>query len=93
MWELVEGKDIPKELGRPDFEIGPGISTMALMWRMNKPLWRIGKTVIMGSGFCVLKWLIGMYDRGVYGSTVAKKYRYWPSGIYGDQINGHFEKK
>ena len=62
---------------------------MALIWRMTKSLWGTGKTVIRDSGLCVLKGLIGMYGRGVYVSTVVKKHRYWPSGIYGDKINAH----
>ena len=88
-WELVEGKDRPKDLGRPNFETELEKSTMALMWRMTKPLWVTGKAVIMDIVFYVLKGLIGMYDRGVYDSEVVKKRRYWPSGIYGDQINAH----
>ena len=49
---------------------------MALMWRLTKPLWVTGKTLIKDSGFCVLKGLVGMYDRGVYVITVTKKHRY-----------------
>ena len=66
---------------------------MTLMGRMAKPLWEIWKTVIMDSVFCVLEGLIGMYDIGVYGSSLVKKRGYWPSGINGNQINAHFEKK
>ena len=91
-WYLVGGRDRLKELVRSDFETVPWTSTMALMWMMTKPLWVTGKTVIMESGLCVLKVLIGIYKRGVYGSLVAKKRRYWPGGIYGYQINAHFEK-
>ena len=93
IWGLVEGKYRPKELGSPEFETVPEISTMKLMWRMTKTLWGTGKTVIMESGFCVFKWLVGMYKRGVYDSAVVNKCRYWPSGINGNQINAHFEKK
>ena len=46
----------------------------------------------MDSGFYVLKMLVGMYERVVYGSAVAKKNIYWPSGIYRYKINAHFEK-
>ena len=46
----------------------------------------------MDSGLCVLKGFIGMYNRGFYGSEVVKRCIYWPSVIYGDQINAHFEK-
>ena len=61
-----------------DFETGRDKSTISLMRRMTKPLWGRGKTVIMDSGFCVLKWFIGIYERELYGSAVVKKRRYWP---------------
>ena len=73
----------------PEFEIGLGKYTMELMWRMNKPLWVTWKTMIMDSGFYLLKVLIVMNKQGVYDRTVAKKRRYWPSGIDGYQINDH----
>ena len=38
--------------------------------------------VIMDSGFCVMKGLIGMYDRGIYDSASTKKRIYCPPGIY-----------
>ena len=91
-WELVKGKDRPKDLGRMDFETGPVKSTISLVWRMTKPLWGSGKTVVMDIGLCMFKGLIGMYDIGLYGSAVTKKRRYWPSGIYRNQINAHFKK-
>ena len=91
-WELVEGDNTEEELVGPEFETVQGKSIMALMWSMIKPLWVTGKMVSMNISFCVLKGLIGMYNRGVNGSTVVKKRGYQPSGIYGDQINVHFEK-
>ena len=75
-WELVKGTDRPKDLVRPDFETGLVTSTISLVWRMTKPLWGTGKAVVLDSGFCVLKGLIGMYDIGLYGSAVTKKRRY-----------------
>ena len=65
---------------------------MELMWIMTKPLWKTGNTVIMYIGFCVLKGVIGIYDKRVYGSAVVKERIYWPSGIYGNQINAHLKK-
>ena len=35
---------------------------------------------------------LGVYDRGLYGTTVVKQRIYWLSEVYGDQINAHFEK-
>ena len=91
-WELVEWNDRPKDLWRPYFETGPGISTMSLMWRMTRPLWARGKAVIMYSTFYLIKELIGMYERGFLGIAVINKRRYWPEGIHGNQINVHLEK-
>ena len=45
--------------------------------------------MIVDSGLCVLKMLMGVFERGFYGSTLAKKHGYWPTGIYGDEINAH----
>ena len=52
------------------------------MGKMTKQLLGTGQTVITDSGLCVLKGLIGMYERGVYGSPVVKKRGYWPPGMY-----------
>ena len=66
MWEIVEGKDRPNDLGMPQFETGPGKYTMALMWSMTKPLWGIVKTVIKDRVFCVLKgWLVCMREESM----------------------------
>ena len=45
--------------------------------------------VIMESGLCVLKGFIGMYERGVFGSSVTKKRIYWQSVINEDQIEAN----
>ena len=49
--------------------------------------------MILDSGLCVLKLLIVMFDRGVYGSELVKKYRYLPTAVYGYIINANFKKK
>ena len=46
----------------------------------------------MDSGFCV-KIVDFMFYRGVYVSALAKKHRYQPAGIYGDEINAHCKNK
>ena len=66
---------------------------MAMMWIMTEIFWGTGKSVIIYIGLCVFKGLIVMYDIGVYESALVKKSRYWPSGIYGDQINAHLKKE
>ena len=59
------------------------------MWGTTKQLWRTLNKVITESGFCVLKGLVYIYDRVVYGSSLVKNCIYWPTGIYVDQINAH----
>ena len=49
--------------------------------------------MIIDSGFFVLKLFIGMFGRGIYSSALVKKCRYWPTVIYGDEINANCEKK
>ena len=43
---------------------------MVIMWRITKPLWETHKMVIMDIGFSLFKGLVGIYDIGVYVSTV-----------------------
>ena len=59
------------------------------MWSMTKQLCGTVKKVITEIGLCVLKGLVDIYDRLVYGSSLVKNYIYWPTGIYVDQINAH----
>ena len=34
-----------------------------------------------------------MFERGLYGSTLVKRRRCWPTRIYGDRINAHCKKE
>ena len=54
---------------------------MALICRMYKPLRGTVNTLIMDSVLCVLKGLIGIYNKGLYDSAVVKKRVYWPPGF------------
>ena len=63
------------------------------MMRMTKPLFGTGKYVVMDSGFCVLKGIVGMLAHGVYGTKVIKKKRYWPKYCKLDVIEGCFQYK
>ena len=56
---------------------------------MTKPLWVIGKTYIIDSSLCVLKRLVGMIDKGIYGSLLVKKFRNWKTGTHRYEINAH----
>ena len=77
-WELVEGRDKPKELGSTVFQKLPWKTTMSLMWGVMKPLWVTDNTVIMVSGFSVLREFIGMFGRGFYVISSTNNHRYWP---------------
>ena len=54
-WDIVEGRDNTIPMGRPEFETSPNMKTFGLVLRLTKTLWSTGKTVIIDSGFCVLK--------------------------------------
>ena len=70
--DVVEGKDLPTEIGEPEFEVDYG-ATGGLMMRMTKPLFGARKDVVTESIFCVLKGILGMLAHGVYGTVLIKK--------------------
>eukprot|EP00804_Cyclotella_cryptica_P026432 CCRYP_008103-RA/>CCRYP_008103-RA protein AED:0.33 eAED:0.33 QI:0/0/0/1/0/0/2/0/223 len=46
------------------------------------------------SRFCVSAGILALHDKGVYEhSLIEKRWRYWPRGVRGDDINNHFEPK
>ena len=47
----------------------------------------------MESGFCVLEVLISMVKKGVFGSVIIKKRRYWPKGVPAEEIIWHMQNK
>lgn len=89
--ELVEGKDEPP--GRPDKEFNDLGKTVGLLLRLTLPLWHTSKTVVLDSGFCVLKGIIELRKKGVFAAALIKKRRYWPKHIRGDDIAAHFADK
>ena len=60
--EIVEGKDLPRGMGRKEFDEKG--ATSGLMVRMTKPIWGMGKVVIMDSRLCILEGLILMVEKG-----------------------------
>ena len=56
-------------------------------------MWSTGKAVVMDVGLCVLKGLLEMSKRVVYGSVLIKKRCYFPKWIHGDSINYYFRYK
>ena len=63
------------------------------MMRINKPMFVTDNSMLMESGFCVLKGVVVMLVHGVYGTTVVKKKRYWPKYYKGDAIESCFRDK
>ena len=80
MAEIAEGRDHLITMVRPEFETGPNMKAVGLMIRLTRALRSTGKAVIVDSGFRVLKGLSEMRRRGVYGSALIQKRRYWPRG-------------
>ena len=69
--ELMEGKDRPPARPMP-LHSDKG-KTVGLLLRLTKPLWYTSKTVILDSGFCVLKGIVEMRKLGVFGAALIKK--------------------
>ena len=89
--EIVEGKDHPKEM--PKDPLDKEGKTVGLLLRLCSNLYSSGKVVILDSGFCVLKGIICLAQKGVYSAAVIKKRQYWPKYVPGDQIDDHMENK
>lgn len=91
-FELMEGKDRPKEKDEPKFN-NKGGKTVGLLLRMTKSIWNTGRLVILDSGFCVLIALIELSKVGLFASALIKKRRYWPKFVCGEEIKQKFKKK
>jgi hypothetical protein len=90
-FELVEGKDHPNEL--PPLMYVEFGKTGGLLLRLTKTIRGTGQYVILDSGFCVLKEIIGLRQHGVFSGALIKKRRYWPALVPGDAIDQYFEDK
>jgi hypothetical protein len=90
--EIVEGKDRPLDLGTPEFEGVIG-KTRGLLLRMLKSCFNSGRYVVLDSGFCVLKAIVALYEKGIYAGALIKKHRLWPSLVPGDAIDVRFTGK
>ena len=89
-WDIVEGRDYTIPMGRPESETSPIMKTVGLMLRQIRALWSTGKAVIMDRGSCVLKLLLEISKRVIYGSELIKNMRYWPRRVHGFGINDYF---
>jgi hypothetical protein len=89
--KMVEGKDRPRELGPQEFLLYG--KTAGLMLHMLKSYFGAGKYVILDSGFCVLKTIIELKQRGIYSCALIKKRCFWPTGVPGDAMDTHMATK
>ena len=89
--DLCEGKDWPTNLGPKEFDdLG---KTTGLLLQLTKPVWSTGKVFVLDSGFCVLKDIVGIWNKGLFAASLIKKRQYWPKYIPGDNIIQHFVDK
>jgi len=70
--EMVEGKDRHQDLGPPEFESVID-KTGGLLLRMLKSCFNSGRYVVLDSGFCVLKAIVALYEKGLYAGALIKK--------------------
>ena len=56
-------------------------------------LWGTGKVVVMDSSLCLPEGLISIVEKGVLGSALVKKLRYWPKGVPAEDIIRHMQNK
>ena len=90
--EIVEGKDRPREMGKPEYE-SMGGPTIGLLLRLTKCIWGTGRIIVLDSEFCVLQAIIELAKFGIYAAALIKKRRYWPKYVKGEAIKKHFEDK
>ena len=89
--DIMEGKDRPIVMVKKDFD-EKGVAA-GLMISTTKKLWEKGKAVITDSGLYILGVLISMVKKGVFGSVLIKKRRYWPKGAPEEEIIWHMQNK
>ena len=89
--DLHEGKDRPTKLSPKEFDdLG---KMTGLLLRLTKPVWSTGKVFVLDSGFCVLKAIVELRNKGLFAASLIKKRRYWPKYIPGNDIIQHFVDK
>ena len=85
--ELVEGKDLPREIKNSRIA-----RTAGLLLHACASLASSGKIVILDLGFCVLQALLELRKIGFFASAMIKKRRYWPKHCPGDKIDKYIKR-
>lgn len=52
-----------------------------------------GHYVVLDSGFCILKALIALKQKGIFAAALIKKHRYWPTLVPGKHVLDYFTSK
>ena len=73
VWEIVEGMDHPITMRQPEFESSTNMKTVGIIIRLTRLRSITGKAVITEIVFCVLKGLLEIMQRRVYGSVLIKR--------------------
>ena len=85
--ELVEGKDRPSQGDYSVVEYEDQFGKVGgLVTRMTQPIWGSSRVVLLDSGFGYLNCLQALNSKGLYGTMVIKKRKYWPVGTEGDVL-------
>ena len=83
--EIVEGKDRPPQLG-PLLHVEGHGKLCGLVLRAAEAIKGSNRVIGMDSGFGVLSVLPELRKRGLHGTVVLKKKKFWAKGLPGDEI-------
>jgi hypothetical protein len=83
--EIVEGKDRPPQLG-PLLHVEAHGKLCGLVLRAAESIKGSNRVIGMDSGFGVLATLPELRKRGLHGTVVLKKKKFWAKGLPGDDI-------
>jgi hypothetical protein len=83
--EIVEGKDRPPQLG-PLLHVEAHGKLCGLVLRAAETIKGSNRVIGMDSGFGVLATLPELRKRGLHGTVVLKKKKYWAKGLPGNEI-------
>ena len=72
-WNIIKGSDNPIPTGKPELKTSTNMKTVGIILPLPRFLCIKGKSVETDGGFYVLKVLLKIVNRGVYGSELIKK--------------------
>ena len=88
--ELMEGKDAPPQRLKEFLLMG---KTVSLLLRLTRSIWGSSRVLVLDSGICVLKEIVELRKKGIFGAALIKKRQYWPRHVDGEMIKNHFLNK